>query len=207
MRKNLWMLAVILICGSMTMLTSCSIIDNPADNNEQTVKNQARITETIRHEKKKATVYNIEYPSTDPFGKPVTLSGSIIIGDEVEDDGKKAAGMVLYNHFTVFQKDECPSRGDVGVPMVIVGSKMIAVAPDYYGFGVTGDKNQAYCISRANAQASVDALIAARELLKEKGYTWGDLLFNAGIRRADRPPLVCCALWQRSIPTSRSLTR
>ena len=110
----------------------------------------------------------------------MTLSGSIIIGDEVEDDGKKAAGMVLYNHFTVFQKDECPSRGEVGVPMVIVGSKMIAVAPDYYGFGVTGDKNQAYCISRANAQASVDALIAARELQKEKGYTWGDLLFNAG---------------------------
>ena len=48
MRKNLWMLAVILICGSMTMFTSCSIIDNLADNNEQTVKNQARITSALQ---------------------------------------------------------------------------------------------------------------------------------------------------------------
>lgn len=110
----------------------------------------------------------------------MTLSGSIIVGDEVDDNGKKAAGMVLYNHFTVFQKDECPSHGDLAVPLLAVGSKMIVVAPDYYGFGVTEDKNQAYCISRTNAQASVDALIAARKLLKEKGYTWGDLLFNAG---------------------------
>ena len=174
MRKKLWMLAVILICGTMTMLTSCSVSDNPVDNT-QTDKKQARITDTIRNEKKKATIYNIEYPSTDPFGRPVILSGSIIVGDEVDADDKKAAGMVLYNHFTVFQKDECPSHGDVGVPLVVVGSKMIAVAPDYFGFGVTGDKNQAYCISRANAQASVDALIAARELLKEKGYTWDDI--------------------------------
>jgi len=29
MRKNLWMLAAILICGTMTMLTSCSENDNP----------------------------------------------------------------------------------------------------------------------------------------------------------------------------------
>ena len=178
--KNLWMLAAILICGAMTMLTSCSVSDLPVDNNTSKDEKLARITETIRNEKKKATVYNIEYPSTDPFGNPVTLSGSIIVGDEVDDNDKNAAGIVLYNHFTVFQKDECPSHGDLAVPMIAVGSNMIIVAPDYYGFGVTEDKNQAYCISRTNAQASVDALIAARELLKEKGYTWGDLLFNAG---------------------------
>ena len=178
--KNLWLLTAFLMCGAMAMLTSCSDNDNPVYNNASADENHARITDAIRYEKKKATVYNIEYPSTDPFGNPVMLSGSIIVGDEVDADDKKAAGMVLYNHFTVFQKDECPSHGDVAVPMVVVGSKMIVVAPDYYGFGVTEDKNQAYCVSRANAQASVDALIAARALLKEKGYTWGDLLFNAG---------------------------
>jgi hypothetical protein len=31
MRKNLWMLATILICSAMTMLTSCSVDDNPVD--------------------------------------------------------------------------------------------------------------------------------------------------------------------------------
>ena len=42
-----------------------------------------RITQTIVKEQEKATVYNIAYPSTDPYGNPVTLSGSIILGDEV----------------------------------------------------------------------------------------------------------------------------
>ncbi len=169
--------------SSATMITSCTVEDNPSSEPVVEPESQvpaARITETIRKEEAKATVYNFEYPSVDPYGNPVTLSGSIIVGDEVEADGKQASGMVLYNHFTVFQKDECPSRGDLGIVLKVVGSKLIAVAPDYYGFGVTGDKNQAYCMSRTNAQSSVDALLAARQLLKEKGYKWGDFLFNLG---------------------------
>lgn len=169
--------------SSATMITSCTVEDNPSSEPVVEPESQvpaARITETIRKEEAKATVYNFEYPSVDPYGNPVTLSGSIVVGDEVEADGKQAAGMVLYNHFTVFQKDECPSHGDLGIVLKVVGSKLIAVAPDYYGFGVTGDKNQAYCMSRTNAQSSVDALLAARQLLKEKGYKWGDFLFNLG---------------------------
>lgn len=168
-----------MLLSTGVVTTSCSVEDNPAG--EPVIKlPEARITETIRKDDKKATVYNIEYPSVDPFGKPVTLSGSIIVGDEVDADNKKAAGMVLYNHFTVFHKSECPSKGDLAVPLLVVGSKMILVAADYYGFGVTEDKHQAYCISRVNAQASVDALLAAQKLLKEKGYTWEDRLFNLG---------------------------
>lgn len=169
--------------SSATMITSCTVEDNPSSEPVVEPESQvpaARITETIRKEEAKATVYNFEYPSVDPYGNPVTLSGSIVVGDEVEADSKQASGMVLYNHFTVFQKDECPSRGDLGIVLKVVGSKLIAVAPDYYGFGVTGDKNQAYCMSRTNAQSSVDALLAARQLLKEKGYKWGDFLFNLG---------------------------
>ena len=184
MKKKLilWLAAVIAV-SSATMITSCTVEDNPSSEPIIEPESQvpaARITETIRKEEAKATVYNFEYPSVDPYGNPVTLSGSIVVGDEVEADSKQASGMVLYNHFTVFQKDECPSRGDLGIVLKVVGSKLIAVAPDYYGFGVTGDKNQAYCMSRTNAQSSVDALLAARQLLKEKGYKWGDFLFNLG---------------------------
>ena len=181
-KKLIFWLAAMMAIGTATMMTSCSKEDTPSDSPavvpEPTVP-AARITETIRKEKAKATVYNFEYPSLDPYGKTATLSGSIVVGDEVEA-GKQAAGMVLYNHFTVFQKDQCPSRGDLDIVLKVVGSKLIAVAPDYYGFGSTGDKNQAYCMSRTNSQSSVDALLAARQILKEKGYTWGDYLFNLG---------------------------
>ena len=168
-----------MLLSTGVVTTSCSVEDIPAE--EPVIKlPEARITETIRMDDKKATVYNIEYPSVDPFGKPVTLSGSIIVGDEVDDNNMKAEGLVLYNHFTVFHKSECPSKGDLVVPLLVAGSKMILVAADYYGFGVTEDKHQAYCISRTNAQASVDALLAAQKLLKEKGYAWEDRLFNLG---------------------------
>lgn len=181
-KKLIFWLAAMMAIGTATMMTSCSKEDTPSDSPavvpEPTVP-AARITETIRKEKAKATVYNFEYPSLDPYGKAAILSGSIVVGDEVEA-GKQAAGMVLYNHFTVFQKDQCPSRGDLDIVLKVVGSKLIAVAPDYYGFGSTGDKNQAYCMSRTNSQSSVDALLAARQILKEKGYTWGDYLFNLG---------------------------
>lgn len=200
--------AVLLVMTLGMMMTSCSKDDDPTEK-EQLIPNPdedtgndepqeddghgdddpqpeepdletvARITETVRYEQAKATVYNIEYPSTDPFGQPVTLSGSIILGDEVMAD-HHARGAVLYNHYTVYQKDQCPSHGELDILLKVVGSKLFAVAADYYGFGATEDKNQAYCIASVNAQASIDALLAARQLLAEQGFTWDDYLFNLG---------------------------
>lgn len=165
---------------TLMLTTSCSSEDNeiPDSPPEQKLP-KACFTDTIRYEKAKATVYNFNYPSSDPFGNPVTQSASVVVGDEIMDD-RLILGTVLYNHFTVYHKDQCPTHGDVTIPLKIVGTKMIAVAADYYGFGETGDKNQAYCIPTANGAASVDALIAASELLKDKGYTIGDMLFNMG---------------------------
>lgn len=186
MKNSFWFILTALLVFS---LWSCSdndeksediLVIDPVVEPEEPELPAASFTDTIRYDKENATAYNIEYPSLDPYGNPVTLSGTIVIGDEIESDKRHARGMVLYNHFTVFQRDQCPSKGDVGIIIKVAGSKMFAVAADYYGFGVTEDKNQAYCISRANAQASVDALLAARELLKEKGYIWDDFLFNLG---------------------------
>lgn len=186
MKNSFWFILTALLVFS---LWSCSdndeksediLVIDPVVEPEEPELPAASFTDTIRYDKENATAYNIEYPSLDPYGNPATLSGTIVIGDEIESDKRHARGMVLYNHFTVFQRDQCPSKGDVGIIIKVAGSKMFAVAADYYGFGVTEDKNQAYCISRANAQASVDALLAARELLKEKGYIWDDFLFNLG---------------------------
>jgi hypothetical protein len=171
-------LACILILGCAMTLTACSSDpDSPATETDGLPA--ARITETIRKDEAKATVYNIEYPSLDPYGRRVTVSGSIVVGDEVRQD-MHVRGMVLYNHFTVYHKDDCPSRGDLGIVLKVVGSKMIAVASDYYGFDATGDKHQAYCLWRTNAQNSIDALLAARKLLKDLGYRLDDYLFNLG---------------------------
>ena len=65
MRKNLWMLAAILICGAMTMLTSCSANDNPVDNN------------------------------STPAGKTLTGMYAVVLDDENGTIGNNAYSMVL----------------------------------------------------------------------------------------------------------------
>ena len=168
--------AILIICGSMTF-TSCSNDDTPI---EEPIANKARVISTVHNDDAKMTVYTILYPSTDPFGNATTLSGTITVGDEVTKD-VPAKGLLLYNHFTIFRADQCPSKGSLAVEKIVAGSGLITISPDYYGFGITEDKMQAYCISSANAQASVDALLAAKELLPTLGYSWNDdILFNAG---------------------------
>ena len=91
-----------------------------------------------------------------------------------------ARGLILYNHFTIYRADQCPSRGELSIQTLMLPSGMITISPDYYGFGVTEKEHQASSISRVNAQSSVDALIAGKELLKEMGFSWEERLFNMG---------------------------
>jgi len=125
------------------------------------------------------TVYNFVYPSIDPYGQTVMLSASITMGDSVTRQ-QPALGMILYNHFTVYQADQCPTKGELDIQKMLAHGKLITVSPDYYGFGATGAKHQAYCISHINAQSSIDALLAARNLLSDMGYSWDNILFNTG---------------------------
>lgn len=178
-RLYLWMLAAILTFSGITLFTSCSADDVPTTA-EETVAQEPQVTSKEYVAESKMTVINFEYPSTDPYGKPATLSGTITIGDEV-NASTPARGLLLYNHFTVFRADQCPSKGYLDVQKFVCGSGLITISADYYGFGSTADKPQAYCISAVNAQASVDALLAAKKLLPGLGYSWNDdILFNAG---------------------------
>ena len=149
------------------------------------------------------------YPYKDPYGYPVMLSGIICVPKTIyNQEDKKADGIMLYNHYTIMTNYECPSYGVVeekdnkaiglkeisalgikaqvdliGPDPVYIGvenHKIITVAADYYGFGETNGSVQYYCEGDYNARANLEALKAAKELLKEKGYTWDDYLLNVG---------------------------
>ena len=51
---------------------------------------------------------------------------------------------------------------------------------DYLGFGLTADRQQAFCFNDINGQASIDCLLAARRMLDERGISYGRITFNAG---------------------------
>ena len=111
--------------------------------------------------------YVFNYPSVDPFGKPCTLSGTISVDKTLAQDGKPYNGIMLFNHFTIYATTQAPSRGAVEFPTGAAFTNFIVVAPDYYGFGITEKQPQAYCISRANGRAALDAYLAAKRLIEK----------------------------------------
>ena len=124
--------------------------------------------------------YVFNYPSVDPFGNPCTLSGTITVDKTLAASNKPYNGILLYNHFTIYATTQAPSRGAVEFPTGAAITHFIIVAPDYYGFGITEKEPQAYCISRANGRASLDAYLAAKRLIEDLQVKKGDDFVVAG---------------------------
>jgi pimeloyl-ACP methyl ester carboxylesterase len=124
--------------------------------------------------------YVFNYPSVDPFGNPCTLSGTITVDKSLIKEDKPFHGILLYNHFTIYATTQAPSRGAVEFPTGAAFTHFIVVAPDYYGFGITEKEPQAYCISRANGRASLDAYLAAKRLIEDLKVKKGNDFVIAG---------------------------
>ena len=118
--------------------------------------------------------YVFNYPSVDPYGNPCTLSGTITVDKSLIKKGKAFNGILLYNHFTIYAATQAPSRGGIEFPTGAALTNFIIVAPDYYGFGITEKEPQAYCISRANGRASLDAYLAAKRMIEDLSVKKGN---------------------------------
>ena len=145
--------------------------------------------------------WTIIYPSKDPYGEDIMLSAVISVSTTITADNP-AKGLVLYNHATINKATECPSRSDLGEQKMIAAFfPVITISPDYYGFGCTEKEHQAYCIGAANAQASVDALLAAKKLLPELGYSdYGSKLFNMGYSQGGQTTMAVLKLVTENYP-------
>ena len=126
---------------------------------------------------------NFVYPSKGPQGEPVMLSGTITMSNSMTHE-RRATGFILYNHYTICKASDCPTKGMLDMQNILYltapNRGFITVSADYYGFGATEEYMQAYCMPTTNARASIDALRAARKLLSDRGYTWGNDLLNIG---------------------------
>ena len=69
-----FLLTVILLC----FLSACT--KEPIPDPTENPNGEAYITDSVRYATDHMTVYNFVYPSTDPAGNPVMLSGTISLG-------------------------------------------------------------------------------------------------------------------------------
>lgn len=127
---------------------------------------------------------NYVYPSLDPDGQPITLSGTILIPEEIWTGAAVSQGIVMMNHYTKFNRDEAPTISNGELENMFMANPLkpnyIIVESDFYGFGATVRFPQAFLQGLNNARASLDGLLAARQLLTEQGIDYGQLCFNVG---------------------------
>lgn len=129
---------------------------------------------------------DIAYPSVDAKGNAVRLSGSIVIPSDIYDDGAPVDGIVLYSRYTQTEPRCVPTRGFAQGECFILATPLkpnwILVESDFYGFGVSSKHHidQYYVYGDANGHASIDCLLAARQVLDERHISQGKFLFNVG---------------------------
>jgi len=140
--------------------------------------------------------YMYTYPTVDHAGKPCVMSAVLSL-PSAKKASKRIGKMAMYSHYTILRSNEAPSAGELfDLQGVGLFKSMAVVSADYEGFGATGDRVQAYCNAEANARASLDALLAAREWLTKQGYTVGDSILNYGYSQGGQTAMAALKLSQ-----------
>jgi len=140
--------------------------------------------------------YMFTYPTVDYAGKPCVMSAVLSL-PSAKKASKQVRKMAMYSHYSIMRSDEAPSAGEVfDLQTAGLSKGMAVVAADYEGFGATGDRLQAYCFAEANARASIDALLAAREWLTKQGYNLSDSILNYGYSQGGQTAMAALKLSQ-----------
>ena len=125
-----------------------------------------------------------EYTSTDADGKPLTISGLILIPSEIYSRTVPCDGVILYNHYTHSDAKAAPTLRGEDLSQCIIANPLkpnyILVMSDYIGLGASADRPQAFLCGSINARNSLDGLLAARQLMSDRNIDQGKYLFNIG---------------------------
>lgn len=126
-----------------------------------------------------ASAISYVYHSVDPQGKPVDLSAIIYIPDGALNGTTPLKGISLTNHGTIASNAQCPTEA-AQFEGALAWKNYAIIMPDYYGFGESSDRPQGYLDAESTARNSIDAYIAAVELLKDRNVEIPDNLYSFG---------------------------
>ena len=104
------------------------------------------------------------YRSADPQGNPVELSALLYLPQAVLKGERSLAGISIANHGTIASNAECPTEKPQ-YEGAFAWKNHAIVMPDYYGFGISKDRPQAYLDPETTARGNIDAYLAAVQLL------------------------------------------
>ena len=138
-----------------------------------------------------------EYPSKDADGKPVTISGVVMIPSNIIE-GTPCDGIMLFNRGTLGSPEDCPTSGNTelinGLIVNPLTPNYILVMSDFIGYGSSKDYPSFYHSGDVNARNSLDGLLAARQILDDKKLPQGKYLFNLGFSQGGSETLYVAKL-------------
>ena len=126
-----------------------------------------------------ASAVSFTYRSADPQGYPVELSALLLVPDAALEGTKDLSGICLTNHGTIASNAECPTMR-AQIEGALTWRNFALVMPDYYGFGASADRPQAFLDAETTARGNIDAYLAAVQLLKDREVRIPDKLFSFG---------------------------
>jgi hypothetical protein len=129
------------------------------------------------------TVYNvaqyaISYTTVNAFGESTVASAAVFVPDTTG----LSLPMVSFSHGTQTDKQKVPSTPAFINPQGVINAThgSITVLADYLGTGVDANHIVSYLVADAEANASLDALRAARRLVRSLGLALDGRLFIYG---------------------------
>jgi pimeloyl-ACP methyl ester carboxylesterase len=87
--------------------------------------------------------------------------------------------MSLSNHITLGSNEECPTRM-AQFEQAFAWRNFAIVMPDYYGFGASADRPQAFLDAECTARGNIDAYLAAVQLMNDRKVKIPEKLFTFG---------------------------
>ena len=156
------------------------------------------VVENITIDSRSVRRFVYEYESKDADGKPATLSGIIMIPSNILDGEAPCDGVMLFNRATLSKPEAAPSVADDGITNALLANPLnpnyILVASDFIGYGSASEYPMFYHSGDVNARNSLDGLLAARQLLDDRGISQGKYLFNLGFSQGGSESLYVAKL-------------
>ena len=115
--------------------------------------------------------FHYSYESTDATGKPVTLSARVSWGGNKLTSNfyeARPCYIILNPHFTITTDLSSPTSGNA-YEIPFMSGNLLLIQPDYQGFGITKDMDQAYINHEVCARQCIDALKAGYKLFCDLG--------------------------------------
>lgn len=147
------------------------------------------LTEQIKY---RSTIYKIVY-NTKYKGEDIQASGLVVIPD-TEDE----IDMLSFHHGTIGSDPEAPSNISLSPQNqslvyfygAIASVGMVAVIPDFIGFGASSNVPHPYYVADLTASSIVDCIKAAKELAVELNANFSGDLYLAGYSQGGQATMV-----------------